>query len=58
MLENHLLAFGTASFGSKNLNGIFSLEDIKKDEYIIKSLSEFNIINIDTANVYQNVLSE
>ena len=58
MLENHLLAFGTASFGSKNLNGIFSLEDFKNAEYIIKSLSEFNINYIDTANVYQNGLSE
>ena len=31
MLENHILAFGTASFGSKVSNGIFNSEDINKN---------------------------
>ena len=58
MFENHILAFGTASFGSKVSNGIYNSEDIKNAEIVIKTLSELNINYIDTANVYQNGLSE
>ena len=58
MYNNHLLAFGTASFGLGKSEASYDSEDVKKAEIAIKTISELKINYIDTANVYQNGNSE